>query len=558
MRRSPLFRRGLAVLAVALCAVGLAAPAHADPGTGTLTGRLSNHAGKPVTAVSVSVYDRDTYEVLATTETNLDGRFAVQNLAAGDVKVQFTGPGFERWAGDAASYDEAKVFAITAGGTTAIDEKLPSPALEGRLTNHADGPAADANITVYDDEDYEVLGSATTDADGHFEVASLPPGKVKVQFDYHGFGRWVGGAEDYDEARIFTVKAGAITTVNGKLPPLGVFQGRLVDQAGGPVSSVRVVAVEPENSNRPSGTTDEDGRWKLAVPPTEYIVNFDLDGRTQWVKGTRDQEAATRFTIAAGQTITVDETLLPTGTIAGKLVNTKGKAVRDADVTLHQDGDSVGYAQTDEDGQYRFERVFTGTYKVLFEPSKAPGQWAYGKASEATATPFTVAADQVTTVNEKLLVLGSVAGRFTTGKGKGIAKAIVKVAPANDDDDPGPDFTAKTDSAGRFKVAGVLPSQYKVSFTDRTGRTQYAYGKGARAAAKVFTVTSGKTTTVNDKQVAPATLRITAVDARTGKKLSTFCAGLSVRPDDEHCTKKSVLVVKNLPADTVSVEIYPP
>ena len=292
-----------------------------------------------MTTVSVSVYDRDTYEVLASTETDLDGRFAVDNLAAGDVKVQFTSPGFERWAGGAASYDEAKIFTITAGGTTAIDEKLPAPALEGRLTNHADEPAADAKITVYDDEDYEVLGSATTDADGHFEVASLPPGKVKVEFDYHGFDRWVGGAEDYDEARIFTVTAGAITTVNGKLPPLGLFQGRLVDQAGAPVSEVRVVAMEPENSNRPSGTTDEDGRWKLAVPPAEYIVNFDLDGRTQWVKGTRDQEAATLFTIAAGQTITVDETLLPTGTIAGKLVNTKGKAVRDADVTLHQDGE---------------------------------------------------------------------------------------------------------------------------------------------------------------------------------------------------------------------------
>ena len=39
MRRSPVFRRGLAVLAAALCAVGLAAPAHADPDTGTLTGR---------------------------------------------------------------------------------------------------------------------------------------------------------------------------------------------------------------------------------------------------------------------------------------------------------------------------------------------------------------------------------------------------------------------------------------------------------------------------------------------------------------------------------------
>ena len=180
MRRSPVFRRGLAVLAATLCAVGLAAPAHADPGTGTLTGRLSNHAGKPVTTVSVSVYDRDTYEVLASTETDLDGRFAVQNLAAGDVKVQFTGPGSERWAGGAASYDEAKVFTITAGNTTVIDEKLPAPALEGRLTNHADEPAADAKITVYDDEDYEVLDSATTDADGHFEVASLPPGKVKV------------------------------------------------------------------------------------------------------------------------------------------------------------------------------------------------------------------------------------------------------------------------------------------------------------------------------------------------------------------------------------------
>jgi 5-hydroxyisourate hydrolase-like protein (transthyretin family) len=558
MRRSPLFRLGLAVLAAALCAAGPAAPAHAAPDAGTLTGRLTNYAGKPVTQAAVNVYDDENYEFLTSSETDADGRFTVEGLPSADVKVQFNTGSFELWAGRTTEYEKATVFTVTEGGTTEVYEQLPAPALQGRLTNHADEPAAQAQVTIYDDQDYEYLVGVATDAEGHFEVAELPPGKVKVQFDYHGFERWAGGAAEYEKAKIFTIKAGAITTVADKLPALGIFEGRLVDQTGAPVPSTRVAARELENWDATDADTDEDGRWKLAVAPAEYTINFDIDGRRQWVKGTRDEQAAARFTIAAGQTVSVDETLLPTGTITGKLVDAKGKAVRNAQVSLKQDGDSVGNAETDEDGQYTFERVFAGTYKMLFEPPKAPAQWAYGKSTEASATPIVVAAGEVTSVNEKLVVLGTVSGRFTTTKNKGIAKATVVVSPAEDGEFGDQGLTAKTDSKGRFKVTGVLPGVYKVSFTDRTKRTQYAHGKGTWTAGKVFTVKSGKTTTVNDKQVAPATLRITAVDAKTGKKLPGFCASVSVRSDDEYCTKDSVVVIKNLPAATLDVSINLP
>ncbi|HET9517637.1 MAG TPA: carboxypeptidase-like regulatory domain-containing protein [Actinoplanes sp.] len=162
-----------------------------------------------------------------------------------------------------------------------------------------------------------------------------------------------------------------------------------------------------------------------------------------------------------------------------------------------------------------------------------------------------------TPTSTEVVARGSIAGRFTTKSGKGIAKATVVVSTGADEDDANNESEVKTDSTGRFTVADLSPGDYKVMFIDRTKRVQYAYGKGNRAAANVFTVRSGQTTTVNDEQVAPATLRITAVNARTGKQLRAFCTYLDDLPENERCTKKSVVVIKNLRADRIRVSVHP-
>ncbi|HET9518457.1 MAG TPA: carboxypeptidase-like regulatory domain-containing protein, partial [Actinoplanes sp.] len=114
MPRSPIFRLGLAVLAAVLATTGLTAPAHADPDTGTLTGQLSNHAGRPIAEASVTVFDTEDFNDLGSVETDVDGRYTITDVAAGAIKVRFTRDGEDRWAGGT-DYADAKVFAITAG-----------------------------------------------------------------------------------------------------------------------------------------------------------------------------------------------------------------------------------------------------------------------------------------------------------------------------------------------------------------------------------------------------------------------------------------------------------
>lgn len=287
--------------------------------------------------------------------------------------------------------------------------------LRGEVVTAAGETAAGISVHVYDVES-EVAGG-TTDADGRYEFDMLRPGQVWIRFGEGSLAQWGHGKRSRWEAESFTITAGNTTTVDETLLPTGTLRGRFVDRAGEQLAGARVIANEVTRDDRLDSTTDEDGRFDLAVPPGEYTVGFGIDTGVQFVPGKRDFASAARFVVAAGQVVTVEETLLPTGTISGRLLDAKGDAVAGAAVSLGLNESSDGQARTDEKGAYTLRRVFPGAYRVSFDPPAWPVQWAYGKTSAATATPITVAADTVTTVNDKLLATGTIAGKYTKRNG---------------------------------------------------------------------------------------------------------------------------------------------
>jgi hypothetical protein len=442
--------------------------------------------------------------------------------------------------------------ALIVTGLAAPAQAAAPGTVSGRLTTTAGEVVADARVVVYDHPDYNYVGETTTGADGRYEVQSVPVGKVKVSFDA-GHEQWANGKLDFETATVFTVTSGGTTTVDEKLLPTGTITGKFTVPNSDQLPSTQVTAEEVTSGRMSYGTLDDEGRYAIDALPGQYTVEFRLENARQYAPQARTAEDAAKFTVVAGESVTVDDTLLPVGSLGGKLVDAKGTAVAKADVVLHENGQSLGNTSTDSKGAYLFQNVLTGSYKVSFDPPKGAEQWAKGKTSEDAATSFTVTADKLTTVNDKLLATGTVTGRFSKRDGKAFAGVRVEVTPLHGDGE----FNTKTDSKGKYRMANVTVGTYTVSFTDKTGRVQYAYGKGEVSKATRFTVKAGKTTTVNDKQVAAATLKITAKDAKTGKKLKNFCVFVANAPKDYYCTKGNEIVVKNLSAKTHSVSVSP-
>lgn len=90
----------------------------------TLSGRLVDESGTPVAGAQVYVDLLDSAGV-ATTSTDVNGRYAITTLPPGPVTVKFTAPdGRVQWAHQKTSAAEAEQFTLVLGTVTTVDETL--------------------------------------------------------------------------------------------------------------------------------------------------------------------------------------------------------------------------------------------------------------------------------------------------------------------------------------------------------------------------------------------------------------------------------------------------
>jgi hypothetical protein len=124
--------------------------------------------------------------------------------------------------------------------------------------------------------------------------------------------------------------------------------------------------------------------------------------------------------VSAGQAVQVDETVLPTGSLGGRLTNSDGSPAGNVQVTTNQPGvnGSWGSTYTDADGRYQFSDLLLGSYEVAFAGPNWLYQYAHGKIDPSAAERFAVTDGQLTTVDEVFLPTGTirvVAHDATTG-----------------------------------------------------------------------------------------------------------------------------------------------
>ncbi|NUR69599.1 MAG: hypothetical protein HOU81_02145 [Hamadaea sp.] len=440
----------------------------------------------------------------------------------------------------------AGVLAATFAFSPAAQAAAGTGSIAGTITDQGN-PVGGASIYVFADDGFSFSSSTVTDDAGHYAVTDVPEGSaylVQVSPPNRPY-QYAFSKTDWSAADRISVTTGQTTTVDDSLLPTGTISGRFTDSAGNGVAGAWVDASSYGLPNA-GGPTGADGSFSFAAFPGAYTVGFSINGLTQYAHGARTPDQAQTFTVVVGQTTTVNEVKISTGSIAGHVTYADGTPA--ANVAVDADPTS-GYstsATTDGNGDYRFSDLPVDSYAVSFRLASGATQWAHQKRSQSAADPIAVTADAQTTLDEQLLPTGAVAGRFIAADGSPLAGVSVSVIA---DLPQGGDYLqTTTDADGHYQVDQVFAGGYRVLFQDyQTNLVQWAYGKTTEQTADVVTVTAGQTTTVDDRRLPTGSVRVTATDSLTGAAIQDFWLQLN---DFWGNATNGVAVVDNLAIGT--------
>ncbi|WP_144126099.1 carboxypeptidase-like regulatory domain-containing protein [Catellatospora sichuanensis] len=375
--------------------------------------------------------------------------------------------------------------------------------ITGRLTDGGQ-PVVGASVSA-SSVNGDGSGWASTDGDGRYEMTDLPAGDYTVQFDASGHpSQYAYQAIEWNEAARIAVPAGGQVTVDDELLPTGIITGTFRDRAGNGLS----VGVRAESDTGGAwGYTESDGTYTMHVLPGEYRVGFETaPGAYQYAVGTANVAEATRYQVAVGQTVTVDDTLMATGSVAGRFTDRAGAGIADLSVSVSMQNGPYYQTTTDADGAYRIDGVLVGSgYRVgFYDGERHIDQYATGQFEYETANLFTVTDGATTTVDDVLLPTGSV--RFT------VTNALTGA--------PLPSFHAR---AGQIEVSGVNGTGTAEGVTVGN-QWVYVYANGYLSSEQFrVTVTEGGTAEVAVALTPVAKLTATVVDAGTGAPVSGIC-----------------------------------
>lgn len=303
----------------------------------------------------------------------------------------------------------------------------------------------------------------------------------------------------------------------------GAVSGRLTTSDGAAAAEV-LVQVYPADDYESVGytNTDADGNYTVAgLPAGSYRVGyFPWLQPEQYYHQKSQMSDADPVTVTAGTTTRVDEQLFGTGTITGRLVDASGRPAPSVSISANE-VDTYGWAGglTDEDGRFTINAL-PGRYRVSFNPIEGSYQTQYvpGRLDEEGASVFEVRAGATTEVNETVLPVGSLTGRFTTATGAALANAEVNVNTANS---YGGAWT-QTDANGEFTVR-LIQGSYQVNVVAGE-RQQYYRGKLTREEADIVEVRGGQQTRITDSLLGTGSVTVSAIDSVTGAPIANFCA----------------------------------
>jgi hypothetical protein len=339
-------------------------------GDGAISGRVFDAAG-PLGGVAVTATDgASTFTTVSLTSGDV-GSFTLRNLPTpGSYTLTMTKTGFA-----------TETLAINLGAAqelSGISATLVEGdgSISGTVSVVGRGPTGGITVVVTDGETTRETVSLSAGAVGTWLVTGLPlPSTYTVTFGGPGVASQTRSVDlDPISGGNVTGIDATLTRANGTISGI-VFAREILGGPASPIGGATVTAAGVGNQLVTTSATiaAQLGQYVFPeVPPGTYTVTFTLAGRAPHTQ---------LITVAAGQTVTLDGTLEPLGTILGRVciiddcwpggitsppapadcATTTGTPLVGAEIRLylHREYPTVlRSSSTDAAGQFRFDAVF--------------------------------------------------------------------------------------------------------------------------------------------------------------------------------------------------------
>jgi len=461
------------------------------PETGVISGMVTDALTEgPIEGADVTVNGNST-------TTNIYGYYSIA-ITPGNYTVTASATGYK-------SISQTDVTVVAGEPTTGINFALtPLPGvINGTATDASTSlPIAGATVEAVGPE----TKSTTTDADGYYLIADVPPGDYTVNASAVGY---------YSNTTSATVKSEETTTVDFTLQAIvGWISGTVTENATKPKSIEGATVTAGDYSN----TTDADGHYNIKVRVGTYNVTASKSGYYDGVE--------TDVSVSENATTTrINFKLqLIVGWIDGYVTDANtGYPIFLA--TVSAEGVSLFGKNTGVNGYYKIEAT-PGVYAVN---ASKPGYIS-------NSTSATVKSEETTTVDFTLqLIVGRIDGTVTDAStGDSIEGADVTVNGYN----------ATTDVDGHYNITDVPAGTYTVTVSAAKHINQ----------SKTATVTTGTTTTL-DFELTPLNGTISGIvtDSSTGDPISE--ATVTANGMSATTNSSGHYAISDVPAGTYTVTV---
>jgi hypothetical protein len=324
-------------------------------------------------------------------------------------------------------------------------EKVGTAVLAGRVVSAETGKPLRRALVRASSSETPQGRSVSTDADGHWQLKSLPAGSYRVSVSKGGFvDVSYGQKRPFEAGKTLDLSEGqAIDKVDVSLPRAGVITGQVVDEFGESVTGARVTAMRYRYiggqrrlfAMGPADTTDDTGQYRLhGLSPGEYFVSASMSGvlmfgqsddrvgyAPTFYPGTAVQAEAQRVSVTLGQEtqqINVSMARTRIANISGRAVSANGKPIFRGMLMLASLG-TGGATPTmmgtslKPDGTFLFSNITPGEYRVQVQHSPNSDETIM---SSQTATEFGSASVTITDRDVTDLVVVTSPGARASGR----------------------------------------------------------------------------------------------------------------------------------------------
>ncbi|MEV4535550.1 carboxypeptidase regulatory-like domain-containing protein [Asanoa sp. NPDC049518] len=406
----------------------------------------------------------------------------------------------------------AAIAAAALAGTMAVwatpAQAAGTGVITGKITTANGAPAADIWVAAMDFEEWgEPVGYATTAADGTYRIQGLATDSYVVSMSGTDHPQqYFDSKTDIWEADEVRVTNGQTTTINQQLIATGFLTGRILQANGEPLAWTWINAVNEYGSSVGGQPTDDNGDYRIPVPPGRYQVSFspiEDSYQEQFIPGKISQDDATTFTVTVDQETRADDTVLAIGSLSGRLTNDNGTPVADASVYANpfQANGYLGDTPTNANGEFSIPQVLVGTYSVEFYAGNRH-QYFDGAIEAEDADPVVVTAGNNTRITDSLLPTGTIRVRAVDA----ITGITIRDFCAYDVCDDGTGVALMTDQTVGTHVIDVN-----------------AYSGNYLSRSVTATVKANQTTDVVVRLLPGAKITTTVVDKATGSPLADVC-----------------------------------